>query len=369
MCRNMLGKVQIQFNILTEDLNQFLVAEIKDFGRGIYNIEAIMAQEVPANFKKGSGIPNSKKLVNYFTIDTGPDKGTLVTLKNLIPSKKFVTISFIKGWNDFFFHNADISAYEELKYQNMELVDLTEALHMKNQETESQLYEIQRLNKELDQFAYVTSHDLKAPLKNIEGLLDFLEDSLKENDIDQARLDCEMMKGQTAAMDKLIGDILSYSKIGKQNIQKGKVDMTELVNAVLTTLPIPEKFSFVIEYLPVLFTEEVFLFQIFSNLIINAIKHHHLEDGIITLGSVVHDHELQFYVKDNGPGICEESMHKIFELFESMTAAKDNSGIGLSIVKSIIKIKKTRVWVESDGKTGSTFHFTWPKEEMIQIQS
>lgn len=368
MCRNVhehVGEGYVQFNIVEED-QAYLEAQVVDYGRGIYNVESLTSPKLQNANQKGSGIANSKKLVDHFAITSESEKGTKVTLRNKILSNKIVlNNSIIKGWKHHFEQQKDISPYEEIKNQNISLIEMTDSLQLKQLETEHQLAEIKRLNRELDQFAYVVSHDLKAPLRNIQGLLNALIDSLEDKDIADATNIGKMAMDQTLFLDKLIHDILSYSKLGRQNIQKTKVHIHSLVKDVLLSQIRPETMVIVIENsMPILFSEEIFLYQIFSNLISNAIRYHHSVIGQIEVGSKLVKGELIFFVKDDGPGISKEAQERVFNLFESTGDQKDSTGIGLSIVKNIIKQKGSRIWVESDGIKGSIFYFTWPVSEI-----
>jgi len=369
ICRNVyehVGEGYIQFNIVEEN-GHFVEALIVDYGRGIGHLDIIMSSN-RSGYQKGSGIINSRKLVDQFDIQSESEKGTKVRLRNRIPSSVLLNANQLKSWKEYFAIQESVSPYEEMKNQNMGLIEMTEILNHKNEEAEKQLQEIKRLNRELDQFAYIVSHDLKSPLRNIEGLIEAMEESLEENDIQDAKHCLAFVKERALFMDRLIQDILSYSKIGRQNIPKKEVNVHKLVEEVLANIHTPAHVK--VEFnqiLPSLYTEEILLYQIFSNLISNAIRYNDKADGWIKIGGHNENEHYVFSVEDNGPGISEQAKKKIFQLFETSGTQKDSSGIGLSIVQNIIRLKEAKLWVESDGTSGSKFMFTWPYEQPVQL--
>lgn len=371
ICRNVLehvGEGNIKFAIVDEE-QLFLEAVVSDRGRGIGNLDVILNRKISNPNTKGCGIINSKKLVDIFSIESKTDNGTKVRMRKKIPRQHPpINNAIIQGWKDFFSNENYISPYEEIKQQNMYLMEVMDTLKLKNMQTEDQIAEIKRLNSDLDKFAYTVSHDLKAPLKNIEAIITLIEDSLQVADINDAKESCEILRNQTLKMDRLINGILSYAKEGKQNIIKTRNDIYNLVCDVITSLKIPKGFKIEINpNMPVLFTEEVLLFQIFSNLISNATKYHDKETGTIKIDFEKNDQEYTFSVEDDGPGISQADAQKIFKLFQTLTKTEGSTGVGLSIVKNIVTERGGRVWLESTDR-GSKFLFTW-QDKIIEETS
>lgn len=367
ICRNVLehvGEGSIKFEIVEEG-QLYLEALVSDRGRGILNLEEILSRKFVNSTNKGCGIVNSRKLVDQFFIDSKADNGTKVRMRKKIPrNHPPINNSIIEGWKDHFSNENFISPYEEIKHQNMRLIEVMDALKIKNLQNEEQIEEIQRLNSDLDKFAYTVSHDLKAPLKNIEGIIALIEDSIKTSDLADIEESCQILKNQTSRMDRLINGILTYAKEGKQNIKKSRVNVYELVSEVVATLKVPKSFTIDINPdLPVLFTEDVLLNQIFSNLISNALKYHDLTVGKIKVDFKKEGAGFIFSVEDDGPGISKDDIDKLFTIFQPLTRKEGSTGIGLSIVQNIVTEKGGKVWVESSGRC-SKFLFSWPDKQI-----
>ncbi len=367
ICRNVLehvGEGTIKFNLVDEG-QLFLEAVVSDHGRGIANVDDILNRKFTGLNVKGCGIINSKKLVDHFTISSQLDHGTTVKMRKKIPlHHPPINNSIVEGWKDHFSNENAISPYEELKKQNTQLIEIMETLRVKNIETEEQLEEIKRLNRDLDKFAYTVSHDLKAPLKNIESIITIVEESIDESNIKEARESCEILRSQTLRMDRLIDGILSYAKEGKKNIVKKQVDVYKLVSEVVHSIKVPKEFDVQLSSnLPVLLTEEVLLNQVFSNLISNAIKYHDKSRGTVKIDFQQDETDSIFSVEDDGPGIAEADAKKIFKIFEPLKKVEGSTGVGLSIVKNIVTEKGGKVWLESKGR-GAKFLFTWPDKAL-----
>ncbi len=401
ICRNVVehvGDGVIQFNLVEDNGHNYLEALISDRGRGIGNLEYILNQaENLRGGSRGTGIINARKLVDRFNIETEYEKGTKVTLWRKIPAQTFgVTKALLDQWTEEFNQEKDISPYAEIKRQNMQLLEVLEQLRIRNLEAEQRLQEIRRLNVQLQQsnseisellverdkknrqlqkindnldaFALTVSHDLRAPLQNINGLTNALESSVASEHYQEAISILPMLRGQTQKMENLITGILSYSMAGHTNADKVFVNVGALLEQVISSLNVPESFRIILQPdLPELFTEQIKLHQVFSNLLVNAIKYNDKpEEGELRVSFEKHPDRLLFTVQDNGPGIPAENQITIFEMFDRGAdySRSDSTGLGLSIVKKIVTEKGGNVWVESHGR-GSKFSFTWPVEELV----
>ncbi|MDX5437026.1 MAG: sensor histidine kinase, partial [Pontibacter sp.] len=401
ICRNIVeyvGSGTIRFNLEEQTTSNFLEALVTDRGRGIGNLDDILANRNIIRSGRGLGIINSKKLVDQFEIESSFEKGTRVIMRKRLPNMgPGISKAILDNWAAEFEQETDVSPYAEIKRQNMQLLEVLEQLRMRNLEAEQQLQEIRRLNvqlqqsnqeinqllkdrneknrllqdanESLDAFAHTVSHDLRAPLQNINGITTALEACMEAGQLNEAQHVFPMLRQQTHKMDRLITGILAYSLAGHHNIQKKVVDVQTLLHQVTSSLNVPASFKVdVAPDLPVLYTQEIYLYQVFSNLIGNAIKYHDQpERADITINYDVKQDWLEFYIEDNGPGITQQQQVQIFNMYESgMSFARaDSTGLGLSIVRKIVEEKGGRVWVESGGR-GSRFTFNWPKQEMVQ---
>jgi light-regulated signal transduction histidine kinase (bacteriophytochrome) len=228
------------------------------------------------------------------------------------------------------------------------------------------ILELERKNNELDQFAYIVSHDLKAPLRGIENITMWIQEDLREELSPKMKEYMELMVGRTKRMENLIQGVLDLSKAGriKQNIEL--VDVKELVKEIIEMLAPPPTFKFTVpDKTLVLRTERISLQQVFSNLISNCIKYHDKKDGKVEIGWKEENEYYQFYVKDDGPGISPKYHDKIFIVFQTLRErdAFESTGVGLAIVKKILSEKNCSIKVFSDEGKGANFVFTWPKSE------
>lgn len=220
-------------------------------------------------------------------------------------------------------------------------------------------------NRELDQFAYVASHDLKAPLRGIANLSQWIEEDIgAQNLSSDTREHLTLLRGRVHRMEALIDGILQYSRAGRVRQKPERVEVAKLVDEVIDLLaPPPSVRVDVAPDLPVLTTEKLPLQQVLQNLIGNAIKYTRRSDAIVHVSAADAGEMIEFAVTDNGPGIPAEYHERIFGLFQTLEARDkvEATGIGLSIVQKTVESRGGRVRVESGSEGGTTFRFTWPK--------
>ncbi len=238
----------------------------------------------------------------------------------------------------------------QLEWANQELLKITSLLKKRNQE--------------LDHFAYVTSHDLKAPLRAIANLATWLSEDLEGQIPEENQQQLQLMQSRVKRMDGLIQGLLEYSRVGRKNTPAKIVNVGDLVNEAIDSLSPPPGFEIVVDpNMPTLKTEALLLQQVFSNLISNAIKYHPQQEGKITVSVKEQDEFYQFAVADDGLGIEPQYHDRIFTIFQTLQARDtfESTGIGLSIVKKIVEGQGGKIWVESQLGEGATFYFTWRK--------
>lgn len=218
-------------------------------------------------------------------------------------------------------------------------------------------------NKELEQFAYITSHDLKTPIRGISSLASFIKEDLENGDTDDVYAHIDTMQGRVKRLESLIDGILQYSKIGK--IVPQPVDFNAMLRGESKNYQDPNKVEFIVKKtLPIITGDKIQLSQVISNLISNAVKHNDKEVCKIQVSCIEKPNFFEFTFKDNGPGIAPKYHQKIFQVFQTLHEKEtyENTGLGLAIVKKIIEKHKGAIRVESDGKSGTKFIITYPKK-------
>lgn len=236
----------------------------------------------------------------------------------------------------------------------------------KLQESASHLIKI---NKELDQFAYVVSHDLKAPLRAIANLSEWIEEDLGTEIKEDVKQNMAILRGRVFRLQNLIDGILSYSRVGRAKANVEEVNVDELVREVINVVGIPSTFKVnVIKKLPSVVTNSIWLEQIFSNLLSNAIKYHDKPEGTITIDFSNKNDFYEFSLSDDGPGIAPEYHEKVFIIFQTLNARdnKESTGVGLAIVKKIVEEQGGKIWIESNEGQGARFVFTLPKNTKLE---
>ncbi|TVT37724.1 hypothetical protein FNT36_21360 [Hymenobacter setariae] len=244
------------------------------------------------------------------------------------------------------------------------LGSLATLLNQMTQALDDAFSTLEKRNQELDQFAYVASHDLKAPLRGLSTIVRWIEDE-QAADLSPALLTyLDQMKGRLGRLDDLINGLLAYARASRTEAPAEEVNVAQLTRDV-ADLVVPPDFALELAPgLPTFQTDRLGLQQVFTNLFSNAVKYHGPGGtGRLRVSCQDIGRHYEFRVQDNGPGIAPEHHQKIFLLFQTLRDrhTAESTGIGLSIVKRLIDDRKGSIHVESDLGQGATFIFTWPK--------
>lgn len=223
--------------------------------------------------------------------------------------------------------------------------------------------DLERSNRDLEQFAYVASHDLKAPLRSIEVLVGWLTEDLAGYDQGDVQENLGLLKTRSARLNRLLDDLLTYSRVGRRVGDVCEVDVADLVEEIWALMGPPEGFELSIEGdMPTLTTFRAPLEQVFRNLMGNAIKHHPGPAARITVGAAAHDDHVLFSVSDDGTGIAEEYRERIYQMFQTLQPRDEveGSGMGLAIVSRVVEWQGGRIWHEQPASgRGTVFKFEW----------
>jgi two-component system sensor kinase len=244
-----------------------------------------------------------------------------------------------------------------------------ETLKALNQELQSTAAELEVAYKDMESFSYSVSHDLRAPLRIIDGLSDILLKDYHDKLDDEGNNLLKLIQGNTKRMDQLVLALLEFSKAGRQEMSKDEINMEKaaaLISGDLKAMFLERNINVDIKELPPAHGDIMLIRQVLTNLLSNAVKFTKDRDvASIEVGGRREGSENVYYVKDNGVGFDMEYADKLFKVFQRMHTLKEfeGIGIGLSIVDRIIKRHGGRVWAEGRPDEGATFYFTLPVKE------
>jgi PAS domain S-box-containing protein len=230
-------------------------------------------------------------------------------------------------------------------------------------EKEQQQLELERSNADLQEFAYAASHDLKAPLRAIAHLAEWIREDIVAIAKPDTIENLDLLQGRVARLQMLLDGLLAYSRVGRTDTDTEDVDIAEVVRDVASMLELPPGFVVTCDgEMSVIRTHRTPIQMVFKNLISNALQHHDRAEGRISVSMRRLDEIVEFRVADDGPGIAKQFHDRIFVIFQTLKSrdATESGGIGLAIVKKKVESNGGKIWVESDPPArGATFVFTW----------
>ncbi len=254
---------------------------------------------------------------------------------------------------------------ENLEESRKALTYLLEDVNIARNELEKVNNEYDAANRELKEFAYIVSHDLKAPLRAIGQLSHWIAEDYSDSFDADGKEQMDLILQRVKRMDGLIDGVLQYSRVGRIKEKEEPLDLNIFVKEVIDDIAPPDTVQILFDSkLPVVLRDPTRMGQVFQNLIGNAVKYMDKDEGLVKVGCADEDAYWEFSVSDNGPGIDERYHDKIFQIFQTLTPRdeRESTGIGLTLVKKIVTLYGGSIWVESKTGHGTTFFFTLAKQ-------
>lgn len=358
-------------------VNYFIVKRTKKFQRGAYNLLSMGTTIMFFLFATGgwenSGIlwPFAYLPAAFFMIEGKGGRIFPIILFAgclIIVALHFLNI-IIVPWSPVVLLNFFLALFVftilMILYQNALIKYQTERKEAEKRKIEL-LNELENANKELESFTYSVSHDLRAPLRTINGFTKILEKNYKDKIDDDGKQLMNTVINEAVRMGKLIDDLLAFSRLGNKKVEKTEIDTTALVQSILKEISEPElkNKNIIINNLLPCIGDSALLSQVFFNLISNALKYSRTKKNpVIEVGSYAKGDENIYFVKDNGVGFDMQYYDKLFQVFQRLhgIAEFEGTGVGLAIVSRIISRHGGKVWAEAKVNDGAIFYFSLPK--------
>lgn len=269
---------------------------------------------------------------------------------------RYVSWNIVHKHNLWFANGRDITRQKKADFEIKQL----------NLNLERNVAQLQLTNKELESFSYSVSHDLRAPLRSINGYAQMIQDDHAHSFNDEAKRMFNVIRKNATKMGTLIDDLLAFSRMGRKEITRVPVDFNKMVGPIIADLKQngPANTTIKVHPLPNTHGDPALLSQVYINLISNAIKYSAKKEvPVIELGAEERDDEFVYFVKDNGAGFDMQYAHKLFGVFQRLHGSDEfeGTGVGLAIVQRIIVKHGGKVWAEARLDDGATFYFSLPR--------
>jgi signal transduction histidine kinase len=296
-------------------------------------------------------------------VASGPVRGSL---KDLLVFVKRVDAGESRGER----LQSDVAEVDDVGKLLNDLVQRVEEAQSTLARPQNQLKATQ---KEMDEYTYVISHDLKEPLRGIEAFSKFLVDDYRDKLDEEGRHRVDVIRNSALRMQRLINDLLKFSRLGQPRNPFAPVGLDTMLMHVRVNLQYAldaKKADLRVDKLPAVMCDATAMTEVFHNLISNAIKYNDKPHPVVEVGATekkdpqTGQPEYVIHVRDNGMGIKAEYFEKIFQIFQRLQRDDEGTGIGLTIVKRVVEWHGGRIWVESEFGSGTTFYFTLPKREL-----
>lgn len=368
----------------TDQLNEFTILLVDDRPENLISLEEMLAQEGRTFIKASSGNEALRQVlkndrIGLIMLDVQmPDMDgfEVAQLLKLNPKTRDISIIFVTALSkedQYVLKGFQEGAVDYLqKPLNTDItkakVNVFEKLYFYQRNLKNTITELDRINKQLERFVYIVSHDLKSPLTGLIAILSLLEMRQEEGAFVQEEVVEYTGLAKSAAyyMSNMIDDLLDYSQKSAEQQTVELVDTKQLTQQISRFLFPPTHIQIQIdESMPTLRARRLKLQQVFQNLISNAVKYNDKSTGLIRIGYEDKGDLVEFFVKDNGPGVSDEDQAVIFNLFRrgraEATLRESSTGVGLNILKMLVEEQGGALRVDSRQGQGSTFYFEWRK--------
>ncbi|MFD2569454.1 response regulator [Spirosoma soli] len=367
----------------TEQPNEFTILLVDDRPENLISLEDMLARPGRAFLKADSGNEALRQVlknqqIGLIMLDVQmPDMDgfevakllksnpktrdiSIIFVTALSTEDQYVLKGFEEGAVDYLQKPLDINVTKAK-------VNVFEKLYFYQQNLKNTVSELDKINKQLERFVYVVAHDLKSPLTGLIAALSLLEMRNEDGHFvkEEALEYTNLAKSAAYHMSTMISELLEYSRQSIDQQALEEVNVQELVTQIARLLFPPQHVRIhIIEPMPVLKTRRMKLQQVLQNLISNAVKYNDKPAGLIEVGCRDKGDLVEFFVRDNGPGIADADQASIFNLFrrgDNESATESSTGVGLNILKMLVEEQNGKIRVESILGKGSTFFFEWTK--------